>query len=243
MVSGNQVLPKNLESLSVWINEKFSDNLYPLNISDQIIKSLSSPEWLRMIINSIVTDSRQLGSLENRSFYHCLGVNKIILSSEGYDKPELRLHIWPNPTTKDSNFYEDIHNHRWDFSSAILSGEFDVRIYSESVQGIQYYKYNFVSVGNGVPNKVEYDGLGYLKEKSHERVIKGYRYHLIADQLHTIIPTDSFCSTLFLRLPYSRDRTEVYIKNKRDMFNEDNKPKKLEKQKIKSLLEKLSDEV
>lgn len=78
------------------------------------------PPAVRALLKAFLEDEDRLRAAAGRSYVHPNGFTKIVLSAgRGH---QLRLHIWwqrpGDAVPKDSN----VHNHRWDFSSVLITG-------------------------------------------------------------------------------------------------------------------------
>lgn len=120
--------------------DKFFDR-YPTIRADnyQELNDLFTKEVLIHLLQEIVEDPESLARIARRSYAHSLGFNKIILIEDwkqhffeenvppgkhGYD---IRLHIWWPKRAQEKSIAtaESKHEHKWDFTSRIITGGFE----------------------------------------------------------------------------------------------------------------------
>src|SRR5688572_21463814 len=83
-------------------------------------KELGRPDALRDLIGAILGDPIQLEQVASRSYVHANGFDKLVLLGSCAPIYKLRLHIWwPGRSEPE---LDNVHNHRWDFSSSVVTG-------------------------------------------------------------------------------------------------------------------------
>jgi hypothetical protein len=91
------------------------------------------------LIDDTLSSRGQLELCAARSYLHPNGFTKVLLSSSP-TAGSIRLHHWTEPSEDD-----DIHSHRWPFSSRILRGRFREAVYRVDVldTGQQFLRYRY----------------------------------------------------------------------------------------------------
>ena len=97
-------------ALSQWLTEHFSK------------------QQLLDLLTAILNDNESLAEISARSYQHGNGFLKVVLLDRGY---KLRLHIW----FAGQSCEENIHDHRWSFSSLVLSGALVSEIWLDEQTG------------------------------------------------------------------------------------------------------------
>ena len=100
------------------------------------------------LLSSMLADTRWLDDILRTSYRHPNGFDKIVLlSAPGY---QARLHIWRTPDGLHQDV-ENIHNHRWDFSTLLLLGGYRYREFTLAEGGEAFHAYCYDSV-RGTPS-------------------------------------------------------------------------------------------
>jgi hypothetical protein len=93
----------------------------------QCVGEMGRPNSVLAILRDIVDDDEQLTRSASLSSTHPLGFDKLVLHST--DRYQVRLHIWwPHLAPQ----REDIHDHRFDFISSVVTGRLYVENYAQS---------------------------------------------------------------------------------------------------------------
>ncbi len=145
------------------------------NMLSLINRVISRPEVISRMVRSIINNDTLWGNALTNSYRHENGFHKIVLMEGEYFK--LRLHHF-GTTAKIP--MENIHDHRWPFSSAILSGELKMDLFQRSdilsaTEEVIHYiyksdkstdKYETVKIGNThlekIDTRIYYPGDTYL---------------------------------------------------------------------------------
>lgn len=150
---------------------------------------------LRELIENILSNKTDLLEIANQSYEHANGFIKIVLFDER-PKAMIRIHLWPEG--KDIN--SDIHNHPWDFSGVVISGEYTWAIFDDSGNlGTSFHMYNCVYSD-------DYRGHIFenLEEKKLRKVLdfdlkKGARYNSDGKLFHSVFnKSDDLAITLMV---------------------------------------------
>lgn len=93
----------------------------------QCVGEMGRPDSVRAILRDIVDDDEQLQRSARLSSSHPLGFDKLVLHATA--NYQVRLHVWwPHLTAP----REDIHDHRFDFISSVVTGRLYVENYTQS---------------------------------------------------------------------------------------------------------------
>jgi hypothetical protein len=88
------------------------------------------------LLEAILKDTSSLKQICQRSYQHGNGFLKVVLLDRGY---KLRLHIW----FAGQSCEENIHDHRWSFSSLILAGSLKSEIWKDHAEGQVFQEYEY----------------------------------------------------------------------------------------------------
>jgi hypothetical protein len=124
--------------------------------------------------------------------------------STGY---KLRLHVWwPGRGVHTEN----VHNHRWSFSSVLLSGEFEMEFFVPSETGRPMSVYTYTPIDGSGTYTMLNQGTRRFVQGFHGNFGKGAVYSLEHTVLHRITTgRRSMTATLVLQSPASKDSTTV----------------------------------
>lgn len=200
-----------LATFSTWLDTTAEKANWDLAAWREELNTFVRTRRLVEAIAHTVTSEEDINLLSARSFLHPTGAHKLVLATKGYERPELRLHIWPKGIDIDGlNNYESIHNHKWRFASHILSGAFQKRLYSPSDHGEIFRRFVFRSPVRGQVYKSDYVDNTRLEETFNCFLSPGDSYYQSNEQLHMFHPVMTiFSATLFIRFAYQSDETTV----------------------------------
>jgi hypothetical protein len=173
-----------------------------------IVTALADPHRLTKLIWSAYDDPAVAEACATKSFQHPLGFNKITL----IDAPELftlRLHVWWPMTT--TARLEHVHNHRFGFSSAIVCGGYEMRIFEPADTGQAMTEYHEeVSAAHGW--RLRLAGETHLRTVGTLRLRPGSSYSLPAESFHQVNADSAGpCITLFLQTAMTETATRVFV--------------------------------
>ncbi|MGW6681157.1 hypothetical protein ACWGBO_14865 [[Kitasatospora] papulosa] len=175
-----------------------------------VVHTLSRRDDMRYLLDGILSDDRQLGEIAARSYYHANSFLKIVLAVGDEKAWKLRLHVWHPRSEADLLPREDIHSHRWDFTTALLLGEYNAREYMIA-PGDDYHHYRYTPVRADQHFSLEAMGSEQLAKVCEINVQAGTVYHLDHRVLHSIARSnDGPTATVVLQGPTVRDTTNVY---------------------------------
>jgi hypothetical protein len=164
----------------------------------------SAHDAVRAMVNEVCTREPLMDACVRGSEIHPLGFDKFLLwSSSSY---HVRLHIW----WKDhGQRREDIHNHRFSFSSAVVIGSIRVYSYRLGRGGVIMTRRAEHKDENGI---YEYTMMGSVgvHQISTLALTQGNSYYMDASQLHRVeVPDNNAAATLFITARNERRDTTV----------------------------------
>src|SRR5215213_3610947 len=106
-----------------------------------ILESLKGRGQLCTLLKSLLGDERRLESVAARSYSHSNNFDKIVLSDAKSPAYKVRLHIWW-PDDKPAKV-EHVHNHAWDFATAIVTGGYMTQIFQRCDDGAEWHEYRY----------------------------------------------------------------------------------------------------
>ena len=157
------------------------------------------------LIKDILQDDLLCKQIASRSYFHYNGFDKIIIHESVMCK--LRLHIW---WASNVEYKENIHDHRWNFASWIVKGEYINEIYREDKDwGELYREYYYKPKKEKQNYALEFVGLTQLRKESIEKLEEGKISLCNIGNLHKVTPLMGINTvTLFLQsssiLPFAR---------------------------------------
>lgn len=148
------------------------------------LKILGQPLVLSALLARIAHEPAWLQKVQRASYYHRNGFDKLVLA-EG-ENFKLRLHHFGADNTLLPA--ENIHDHRWPFASAIITGNLHMKIFEPSHfagQDVFEYRYN----SNRGQNITRADSIGACKLKTVDYIIyeAGTQYFMPTTALHQIV--------------------------------------------------------
>jgi hypothetical protein len=166
---------------------------------------LFSRELLTNLLGDILDNELLLTDIAKNSYVHGNGFDKVVLFTGPGNSYKVRLHIW----WPGLNSEENIHDHRWDFCSTIISGGILFEKYMVSKDGFPVREFVYKDRGSDyelVPiglTRLEKVFSGYLSQKSHY-----FLSHIVP---HRIYPfKDVISSTVILQNKAVRDWTRLF---------------------------------
>ena len=136
-------------------------------------------------LKQITFDRAALRSIAKRSYLHYNDFDKIVLMSGKNDAAfELRLHVWwANP---DKVGCENVHDHKWDFSSVILDGGYDYEVFEVAESGQEMLEFCYATREGKRRYDAPFRGKKALTCTARGMVSRGDAYSLRHDVLHRI---------------------------------------------------------
>lgn len=109
------------------LQQNFSNRSIKANDITLISEHLNKHNTI-LVLQDILSQPDLLAKIEERSYTHALGFDKIVLVDLSKDidpsmpKAQIRLHIWDPVNTQALPIVESLHEHSFDFVSTVLSG-------------------------------------------------------------------------------------------------------------------------
>lgn len=164
---------------------------------------------LSQLLSSFRADASSLAVLASRSYRHRNGFDKIVLAAPSGSPLKLVLHVWLREGLEDS---DNIHDHRWDFSSVVVCGALRLEFYDRDTEGRTYSVMQYRPLP-GV-GKFEFHSHGSTAVSAHASVTMtvGSTYSWACDRLHRAwgLP-GQVTATLLVQGPPTRGSTNVLV--------------------------------
>jgi predicted metal-dependent enzyme (double-stranded beta helix superfamily) len=167
------------------------------------IQQIISPNSLTELFDEFIDSTKSAIHHHTDSYTHDNGFDKIVLFQDNETKMKMRLHIWhPSiiPNTKRAR--QNVHNHRWDFSSAVLTGHANnvsYRFAEDGEDGEEFYHYRYYARGSKEHYEVEQREKARLVCTENQRFVKGEIYSVNAELLHRVdTPNEILVATLII---------------------------------------------
>lgn len=111
--------------------------------TERLVSRLGATAQLEQIVSEVIDDPQRLASIAAVSEKHPLGFYKIPLLWSKDPLYQLRLNLWPSledlaeldDKIDEANDGEDVHNHKFDFSSRVVLGRVDTWLYDFPEEG------------------------------------------------------------------------------------------------------------
>lgn len=167
------------------------------------LRRLIQPENLSALFDEFVDSTRLAVHHHPDSYAHDNGFDKILLFQDVATKMKMRLHLWyPLVISNTARPRQNVHNHRWDFSSVVLIGYADhlsYRFADEGEDGEEFFRYRYYARGSKEHYEVEERGKAKLICTGTERFTAGDLYSVESEQLHRVdIPDRLLVATLVI---------------------------------------------
>lgn len=164
---------------------------------------LVQPESLSAMFDEFVEGTRSALCHHSDSYAHDNGFDKIVLFQDTNTKMKMRLHLWyPRIIAGTKRPRQNVHNHRWDFSSAVLAGSAEnlsYRFAQPHEEGEEFFHYRYYARGSKEHYDVEERGRAVLVCTDVQRVVAGDIYSVNHETLHRVdIPDGDFVATLVI---------------------------------------------
>lgn len=174
----------------------------------ELLANISNPVTLRALLVSVRSSPAALEVTAAQSYRHVNHFDKLVLVGDsdpaGY---RLTLHSWAPPYADSAIREETIHEHRFNFWSAILFGTQVSFNYVTDPRGSVYRKYQFCPENRNLhfSEFYEFRGETQLAPHSVDTRHEGNQYYMDAQSIHQVlVPLDSATATLVLRGPRLR---------------------------------------
>lgn len=181
----------------------FATNHEANTLLSQQLEEDFSPEKLKELLKALLKDKQTLAQVAARSYQHGNGFFKVVLLNNGY---KLRLHVW----FAGESCEENIHDHRWSFSSLILAGELKSEIWKDDRLGQQFQEFEYHAASNSYAPTKKFIGQNHLS-LLHTNVNRtGESYVMPKGKLHRIInPGHQLVATMMCSAPTEQGTTRL----------------------------------
>lgn len=172
-----------------------------------IIAELSQPDTLRLLLAQLLRSEEALTSVQTRSYYHHNGFRKLVLLQNKAFK--LRLHLWE---ARSERHHENIHDHRWNFASALLAGSFKTVVWEEDAAGTEVrLDCTYTPAQEGRAYGVRENGQVRLRAQATHTLRASDVYYMPASTLHQVTdPGEGATRTLMLTATPVLDSCKLY---------------------------------
>lgn len=168
-----------------------------------VLEQEFSTAQLCQLLQAILQDEHTLQEISRRSYQHGNGFLKVVLLDRGY---KLRLHIW----FAGQPCEENIHDHRWSFSSLILAGQLCSEIWQDNALGQQFQEFEYTAATTlQAPFKIE-KGHSTLRCVHTQLNQTGESYVMPKGKLHRIInPGHQLVASMMCSAPTEQGTTRL----------------------------------
>lgn len=174
----------------------------------------ADPRAVASMLTRIRTSPESLAEVGRLSVWHPNGFAKIVLHRDGERRFGVRLHVWPEGSTRAAD--SDPHSHRWEFASALLAGP-GLRIteFAECAAGDTYERCSYGGSGPPGDGLVATGRIG-LRRTGETVLPAGAAYPCATSDVHTVEPLGhALMATLVLQGPQCSASTVVYRRDRR----------------------------
>jgi hypothetical protein len=174
------------------------------------LSDLVNQQFVSTLLEAALKDDDCLRLIASRSYSHYNNFDKIVLMSSVEPRYDLRLHVWwPEPKKRVT---ENIHNHKWDFSSVLLKGSYSFEVYEESATGREMYEYSYVTRSGSDSYQMPFLRRANLELVSEGCMSAGDSYSLPHNIMHRVICDHSTTTvSLVIRGRTKKDSASVFI--------------------------------
>ncbi|MGM1064141.1 hypothetical protein [Saccharothrix sp. Mg75] len=167
------------------------------------LRRVAAPEFLRPLLAR-----RAAEEVPDQAYRHPNGFLKIVLLAD--PQFQLRLHVW-RPAPEYPAAAENVHNHRWDFASAVLAGGYRFQEFAHDARGADFRGYLYHGHDRGRTYAMSPTGEARLRCTFDAELRSGSSYLLTSDVLHRVVgPVDRTTVSLVLQGPHKDVPVEVY---------------------------------
>ncbi len=180
------------------------------------VQWLARPKIMLSILNQVIKDDDVLARVAGRSYRHVNHFDKIVLvDADAIRGHRLTLHLWRPPYSETELNDELIHDHRFSFWSAILTGNLISQAFrTVDEAGLEFRSYRYIPERRAATTRVnfyEFCGHARLKRTEISTMSVGESYYLPYESIHRVLlPRDGMTCTLVLRGPRERPYSNIY---------------------------------
>lgn len=179
----------------------------PGEASDLLLRDLARPRHLSAFLREVMRDSVRAEQLAQSSHRHALGFDKFVLAVFG-ELGQLRMHVW---WPDQERLPEHIHNHRFQFSSVVVSGRLRTRYYRTAERGVRHLHLRECSQLGDTEWRFQHRGVLTVAETLTADLAAGSCYSMPADLWHRVEAGATATVTLMLQRRSVRNWSSVLI--------------------------------
>ncbi len=198
-----------MRELQALTDERLAGIADPFVEMRQLVADLGVKGQITALLSSILAQGAQLDRIASNSYTHSNGFDVLTLLSSDSPSYKIRLHVWwPDHISQTS---EHIHDHSWNFSSMILTGNYRFQIFDVSREGAETYHYRCGFPKEGIGYRIDPLGKSRVRCCFDSIMQEGSAYSLSYDTLHRITNVPgSLTSTLLLHGPFIRRTSRLF---------------------------------
>jgi hypothetical protein len=198
----------NISELEAWLNQVLANRDDYMSQAREALNVLEQITQINTLVRAILDDTALQQKIASRSYIHSNGFDKIVLIDSKEPEYKVRFHVWwPSEST---TYIEDIHNHTWDFCSAILTGAFKFQIFQADDHGKVLYHYRKSLLAGGVES-MDYMGQSKLHCTFDSWIPVGCNYTLERDVFHRVISVgNQVTSTILIQGPVVKNASDIF---------------------------------
>jgi hypothetical protein len=189
--------------------DRVEDVLLTHHDPSSALEALRATASLTALLRLLRTDAARLTLVASNSYRHRNGFDKIVLAAPGGSPLKLVLHVWPDGglTTSDN-----IHDHRWDFSSVVIRGMLRFELYEQDAEGENYAVMQYRPMAGVGCFELRRDGTTAVSVHAAVTMTVGSTYSWTRDRLHRAwgIP-GQVTATLIVQGPPALENTTVLV--------------------------------
>jgi hypothetical protein len=174
-----------------------------------LLTDLADRRALSSLIRTMLADPEQLSRTASESYTHDNGFDKIVILAPEHSGYKLRLHIWwPD---HDKPYTENIHDHRWDFASVVLTGSCRNQIFRRAKGGESVHEYRYIRPEQRGSYVLSPVGEAEIYCTLDTSLVAGTYYTMHHTEFHRIVSDRlDLTSTLFLQSPPLQNWTHLF---------------------------------
>src|SRR5580658_188365 len=164
---------------------------------------------LTSLLDFLRADAAMLAVVASRSYRHRNGFDKIVLAAPSTSLLKLVLHVWSEGGLTNS---DNIHDHRWDFSSVIICGALQLEFYEQDAGGKNYSVMRYRPMPEAGSFELRPVGTTTVSSCASVTMTMGSTYRWSCDRLHRAWGLPGLVTaTLLVQGPPIREDTTVLV--------------------------------
>ncbi|WP_051969459.1 hypothetical protein [Kitasatospora azatica] len=173
------------------------------------LSEVLQPRTFAGLLEGIAVDEARFAAVLGRSVWHPNGFAKIVLLVG--EQFRLRLHTWEGGEAVGDAPQENIHNHRWDFTAAILAGGYRHQEFQPRASGAPFLGYRYQPSADRSSYALVPLGPRTLDCVFEADLTRGSRYLMSRTLYHRVVPRQGAGTvSLVLEGPHQPTPVEVF---------------------------------